>query len=40
MTDDDLADWQVSIFDCLTPETARSVYASLLVGGMVSDEDL
>lgn len=38
MTDDDLTDWQVSLFECLTPETARSVYASLLVGGMVSDE--
>ena len=38
MTDDDLADWQVSLFECLTPETARSIYASLLVAGMVSDE--
>ena len=38
MTDDDLTDWQVSLFECLTPETARSIYASLLVAGMVSDE--
>ena len=37
MTDDDLTDWQVSLFECLTPETARSVYASLLVAGMLSD---
>ncbi len=38
MTDDDLTDWQVSLFECLTPETARSVYTSLVVAGMVSDE--
>ncbi len=38
MTDDDLTDWQVSLFECLSPETARSIYASLLVAGMVSDE--
>lgn len=38
MTDDDLTDWQVSLFECLTPETARSVYTSLLVAGMLSDE--
>ena len=38
MTDDDLTDWQVSLFECLTPEAARSVYASLLVAGMLSDE--
>ncbi len=38
MTDDDLTDWQVSLFECLTPETARSVYTSLVVEGMVSDE--
>ncbi len=38
MTNDDLTDWQVSLFECLTPETARSVYASLLVEEMVTDE--
>ena len=38
LTDDDLTDWQVSLFECLTPETARSVYTSLVVAGMVSDE--
>ena len=37
MTDDDLTNWQVSLFECLTPETARSVYTSLLVAGMLSD---
>ena len=35
---DDLPDWQVSLFECLTPETARSVYTSIVVAGMVSDE--
>ena len=34
----DVTDWQVSFFECLTPETARSVYASVLVAGMVDDE--
>ena len=38
MTDDDLQDWQVSLFECLNPEAARSVFTSLLVAGMVSDE--
>ena len=38
MTDDDLKDWQVSLFECLNPEAARSVFTSLLVAGMVSDE--
>ena len=38
MTDDDLTDWQVSLFECLTPETGRSVYTSLVVAGMVSDD--
>ena len=38
MTDDDLPDWQVSLFECLAPETARAVYTSLLVAGMVDDE--
>ena len=34
----DVTDWQVSLFECLTPETARSVYTSVLVAGMVDDE--
>ena len=38
MSDDGLPDWQVSLFECLTPETARSVYTSLVVAGMVNDE--
>ncbi len=38
LTDDGLTDSHVSLFECLTPETARSVYASFVVAGMVSDE--
>ena len=38
MTDDYLKEWHVSLFECLTPETARSVYPSVLIAWMVSDE--
>lgn len=38
LTDDALTDWQVSLIECLAPETARSVYTSLVVAGMVSNE--
>ena len=38
MTDDYLKEWHVSLFECLTPETARSVYPSVLIAWIVSDE--
>ena len=38
MTDDYLKEWHVSLFECLTSETARSVYLSVLIAWIVSDE--
>ena len=31
--------WEVSIFSCLAPETARAVFLSLMIAGMESDEE-
>ena len=31
--------WEVSIFSCLAPETARAVFLSLMIAGMENDEE-
>ncbi|MCY4620671.1 MAG: hypothetical protein OXD34_02370, partial [bacterium] len=32
--------WEVSIFSCLAPQTARALFLSFMIGGMETDEEL
>lgn len=40
LTESDLPDWAIPFFDCLEPETATSIFRSILIAGMMADESI
>ncbi|MCY3663267.1 MAG: PPC domain-containing protein [bacterium] len=40
MTDDDTEDWVASIFGCLTPDNARSLFLASMIEGLREDVDI